>query len=69
MFDEKKFREIVRGKGLSLNKVAKNIGLNPSTLYRKMTGESDFYRTEIQKLCTLLEIENPAEIFFAENIA
>ena len=65
MFNEKKFREAVKKKGLSMGDIAEFLNINPSTLYRKMSGESDFYRGEIQRLCELLELKNPSEIFFA----
>lgn len=68
MFDEKQFRALVVLSGLSLQQVAAELGINEATLYRKMTGKSDFYRKEIQQLCELLNIENPAAVFFAHNL-
>ena len=65
MFNEAEFRKIVLNQGLTLEEVAKYLRINPSTLYRKMKGESDFYRFEIQSLCELLHIEKPEKIFFA----
>lgn len=65
MFDEKQFRALVVLSGLSLQQVAAELGINEATLYRKMKGKSDFYRKEIQQLCELLNIENPAAVFFA----
>lgn len=65
MFDEVEFRKIVQDQGFTLEEVAKYLRINPSTLYRKMKGESDFYRSEIQTLCELLHIEKPTKIFFA----
>lgn len=65
MFDEKKFRKLIKEKGFSISDIASALNINPSTLYRKMSGESDFYRGEIQILCKLLELKNPSEIFFA----
>ena len=69
MFDERKFRAALMLKGISLSEVAKAMGINVVTLYRKMSGESDFYRNEIQKFCELTGIENPSEIFFADQLA
>ncbi len=69
MFDEKKFRAALVLKGISLSEVAKAMGINVVTLYRKMSGESDFYRNEIQKFCELTGIENPSDIFFADELA
>ena len=50
MFDRKKFKAKVALAGMTLDVVAKEIGINPATLDRKMSGISDFYRSEIQKI-------------------
>ncbi|AKL96661.1 hypothetical protein CACET_c32170 [Clostridium aceticum] len=68
MFDKKKFRAQVLLSGKSLKDIADLLDINLTTLYRKMNGESDFYRNEIQLLCEHLDIKNPTEIFFAEKI-
>lgn len=69
MFDEKTFRRKVEDAGLSLNDVAVNLGISMPTLYRKMSGESDFYRSEIQKIGMLLGEESIVPIFFADEVA
>lgn len=69
MFDEKRFRALVVLSGMTLQQVANEIGINEATLYRKMKGKSDFYRKEIQQLCDLLNIEDPASVFFASHLA
>lgn len=65
MFDKNKFKAQVLLSGKTLTEVADILGINLTTLYRKMNGESDFYRNEIQMLCEKLDIKNPSEIFFA----
>lgn len=65
LFREDRFREALRKKGLTIKDVATHLKINTSTLYRKMVGESDFYRSEIQAICSLLDIEDPSKIFFA----
>ena len=47
MFDEFAFRDLVRRKGKTMKQVAEALGISTTTLYRKMSGESDFYRGEI----------------------
>lgn len=69
MFDKKKFKAQIILAGKTLQEVADLLGVNLATLYRKMNGESDFYRSEIQILCKELNISNPKEIFFADKIA
>lgn len=68
MFNRNKFRAKVVEAGMTLEEVSKQIGINPSTLDRKMSGISDFNRNEIQLLRKILRI-SPAEcddIFFAD---
>lgn len=68
MFDKNKFKVQLLLNNRKLSEIADLLGINLVTLYRKMNGESDFYRNEIQLLCEILNIENPAEIFFAEEV-
>lgn len=68
MFDEKKFRAQAVLKGYNMRQIAEELGIDVATLYRKMRGESDFFRGEIQKLCEILEFENPMEIFFTSEL-
>lgn len=68
MFDKLKFLGKVKENGKTVQDVADFLGINPATLYRKMNGDSDFYRDEIQKLCGFLHIEDPMKIFFAEKV-
>jgi len=65
MFNKQKFKACLVLSNKSTTEVAKHLGINRTTLYRKMNGESDFYRDEIQILCKFLNINNPSEIFFA----
>lgn len=69
MFDEEKFRQVIKDKGVTLQEVADMLDINLVTLYRKMSGESDFYRNEIETIKDNLHIDNALEIFFAPKIA
>ena len=69
MFNEKKFRSLLKEKGITIQKVDDILNIDISTLYRKMNGTSDFYRNEMDSLIRELEIENPSEIFFADEFA
>jgi len=71
MFDRKKFRGKVVSEGYTLAEVAEKLYINPVTLSRKMSGESDFTRSELQKLKALLNMSDNDmnEIFFAEELA
>ena len=70
MFNRNKFRAKVVAAGLTLEAVAKKLGINPSTLDRKMSGTSDFSRKEIQILRKELSMTAAEcdDIFFAEEL-
>lgn len=40
--------------GVTLEELASRIGVNNATLYRKMTGKSEFYRNELQVIRDVL---------------
>lgn len=48
--------------------LAKAIGISPSSLYRKITGQTDFYRYEIVKIAEVLHLDDDKtrRIFFAQ---
>lgn len=58
----------LKDKNLTLEWLAGEIGVNPSTLHRKLNGESDFARPEIivVKLRLNLSVEEVNSIFFNE---
>lgn len=66
MFNKLLFKAKVVSKGMTLKDIADYLGINNATLYRKMSGKSDFYRDEIQRLCEILHIdgEERNKIFF-----
>lgn len=68
-------RNKLRGKmvemDISVGSMAQKIGISPATLYRKTIGESEFTRTEIQKIAEILSLtmQEVKDIFFAEQLA
>lgn len=68
MFDKKLFKAAVVLAGLTLRQVSAELGIDEATLYRKMNGDSDFYRREIQQLCDLLKIEDPGKVFLLRKL-
>jgi len=62
--------ELVR-RELTVKTVAQKAGMNAATLHRKMNGESDFYRGEIEKIIQFLGLSGAdvLRIFFAEKVA
>lgn len=59
-------RGILAKKGISQTEMAKKIGIAPKTFYEKMK-IGVFGSDEIQVMIDVLEIDNPAEIFFAKK--
>lgn len=65
--DRAYFKYICIKHGVSFDDVSKIIGCNLATLYRKLSGESDFTRNEIQIIRGALDLstEDVDKIFFA----
>lgn len=53
--------------GLSVEKMAKQLGVEASTVYRKMNGESEFTVGEVSKIAAILGLSDDdlTSIFFA----
>ena len=67
MFDEREFRKRLISAGLSVKEIAKAIGINEATLYRKINGKSDFSRNEMSIIKSVLSLNQDdfESIFFA----
>lgn len=65
------FKYFVAKRGYKLTEIAEMLGVNPSTLTRKMNGDTDFTRGEIVTLRQGLSLSlNEVEaIFFDEKLA
>lgn len=57
-------RGVIAQKNMSQRKVAKQLGMTEKTFYKKMK-KGVFDSDEISEMISLLDIDNPAEIFFA----
>lgn len=64
MIQVNKLRGIIAENGLSQADVAKEIGITPKTFYGKMKN-GVFGSDEIEVMIKLLNIKDPASIFFA----
>ena len=64
-------KSVIALKGKTIKELAEGLGISKSGMYRKMHGQSEFTRAEIQKLIEILEIDfNTAiEIFFTEKVS
>ncbi len=65
MFDKRKLQAVMLLKGKKVEDISKVLGVNESTIYRKLNNDGDFSRSEIEKLVDYLEIDNPVDIFFS----
>ena len=68
MFNSRKLRAAMVMAGKSVRDICKALDINPSTFYRKMEKDGDFSREEISILVKELNIDNPADIFFADSL-
>lgn len=69
MFRENELRAQIKRANKTNKEVAAHLGIDESTLYRKIKANGNFTREEINKMVDFLEIEDPKEIFFAERLA
>ena len=67
MVNTHKLRGIIAERGLDQKDVAKMIGKSPKTFYEKMK-KGKFDSDEIMQMVSGLNIENPVEIFFADDV-
>jgi transcriptional regulator with XRE-family HTH domain len=67
LFQKNEFKAEVVRRGLTLEKVAVQMGIDAATLHRKMNGSSDFYRSEIEKIIEMMGLsgDDVLRIFFA----
>lgn len=68
-FDNRKLLAQMVLRNVKTEEVAKELGINPATFYRKLNKDGEFTRSEIQKLIEFLDIEKPMDIFFATGDA
>lgn len=71
MFNKAKFNYYREIKNISLDEIARTLGIHLTTLIRKINGASDFYRHEILTIRALLELnpEQVEEVFFDKKLA
>lgn len=61
-----KLRGLIAERGLTQEKVAKELGITGKTMYTKMK-KGVFGTDEAMKMIEILQIENPADIFFVKE--
>lgn len=71
VFNSNKLRAFMIEKGYSAERMSRILGINPSTMSRKMSGITEFTRYEIQLMATSLGLsaQDIESIFFAKELA
>ena len=72
MTDLARLRQLIKGKGLLLSYVAKEIGISKQSMSLKINGYREFTAAEIGRLCDVLQITRLSDkesIFFAKDVA
>ena len=64
MFNANLLRAALAEIGMKIPQLAERLGITPSALSRKMNGERDFFRSEIQTVAELVGWEKANAIFF-----
>ena len=68
MFDKRKFMAQLALVGMTLKELAQKLGIDESTLYRKINDNGRFSRKEMNDIIIILNIEDPNPIFFAPEL-
>lgn len=69
MFDERRLRAQLVLRGMTVKELAEKLNMNESTFHRKVKADGAFSRQEINDMIDILGIDNPMEIFFADELA
>lgn len=62
-----KLRGIIVENGMTQKEVAEKLGMSQKTFYNKMK-KGVFGTDEVEKMVSVLSIENPTDIFFANKV-
>lgn len=69
MFNKRKFEAALKERGMSNAEMAAYLGISAPTLYRKLSGVSDFTYTELTKCRKLFGRDLAEIIFFGEKVS
>lgn len=67
--DKYKLEYEIKSKGVTIEKLCKDLNISRSAFYRKCNGTSEFTQSEIQKIIDYLHIDSPMGIFFADKVS
>lgn len=59
----------IKESGLSVGQMCKELNMSRSAFYRKTRAISEFTQGEIEKICVILNLDSPVEVFFASKVS
>ena len=62
--DTRRFNSFLVAAGYNIGSLAEEIGMSRATLSSRINGKTDFARSEMEKIASIL-VHRPEEIFFA----
>lgn len=70
MFQKNEFRAVLARNNMTIDDVAKALNVTSPTISRKINGQGDFFRSEIETIRQLLNLspEEVLNIFFADKL-
>lgn len=69
MFDKNRLKAQMVLRGMTTKELAAKLNIDESTFYRKLKNNGQFTREELAIMIKVLNIENPSEIFFINELA
>ena len=67
--DRFKLEYEMKSKGVTVEKLCKDLNMSRSAFYRKCRGVTEFTQSEIQNIVSYLGLKTPMGIFFAEEVS
>ena len=67
--DRYKLEYEIKSRGITIEKLCKDINISRSAFYRKCRGMSEFTQREIQQIVDYLKLDSPMGIFFADKVS
>lgn len=67
--DRFKLEYEIKSRGITIEKLCKDLNISRSAFYRKSRGLSEFTQGEIQNIVDYLGLKSPMGIFFVDNVS
>lgn len=67
--DKYKLEYEMKSRGITIEKLCRDLKISRSAFYRKCNGQSEFTQGEIQRIVDYLGLNSPMGIFFADKVS